>query len=205
MENKKEKRTSEILEELRSSCVKGNRVSVGDFVTKLSDRSYGLAIFIFGLITGIVPGVSVIFSVPIVIIAIQMILNQKQIWIPKFLSEKTFSESVLRKALGKTIPVLRFIERFIRPRMNILTSDVAEKFIALILIMLAFIVFLPLPGFNFFPAMCMCVLAIGILEKDGLLIFLGSFISLGSIYFMGFLIIKATHKFIDYIHHSIIS
>ncbi len=199
MKHKETKRTSEILEDLRKGCTKHKKVSVGDFTEKLSHRAFGLIIFIFGIINGIVPGVSVIFSIPILIIGVQMILGQNKIWLPKWIAKRKFSENHLSSALGKTIPVLKFIEKFIRPRLNFLTTDIAEKFIALILIALALVVFLPLPGFNLLPAAAMCLIALGILEKDGLLILIGSLVSIAGIWLMGFVIIKALMVVFNYV------
>jgi len=184
------KRTSQILEDLKNSSGSG-KISVGAFTEKLSERAYGLIIFIFGLITGIIPGVSIIFSIPIIIIAVQMILSQNRIWLPKWIAKKTFSETLLKAGLKKTIPVLKLLEKFIRPRLDFLTTDLAEKFVAVILIALAMVAFLPLPGFNMVPAAAMCVLALGILEKDGLLILIGALASIIGIWLMGFVIIKA--------------
>ena len=191
MKKTENKRTSEILLDLKNSCANHCKISVGEFTEKLSDRAFGLIIFIFALINGIVPGVSVIFSIPIVIIGVQMILGQNKIWLPKWIAKRRFSENHLSAALGKTIPVLKFIEKFIRPRLNILTTDLAEKFVAIILIALAAVVFLPIPGLNMIPAAAMCIIALGILEKDGLLILIGSIISIAGIWLTGCVIIKA--------------
>lgn len=193
------KRTSAILEDLRDDCKDDGKLSVGEFTARLSDRAFGLIIFIFGIINGVVPGVSVIFSIPILIIGVQMILGQQQIWLPKWIANRKVSEAHLKMALAKTVPVLKVLETLIRPRLNFLTTDTAEKFIAVILIALAIVIFLPLPGFNMIPAAAMCVIALGILEKDGLLILIGSIASIIGIWLMSFVIIKALTALFTYV------
>jgi len=163
------KRTSQILQELVDAHPKSGQISVNEFVERLSDRTFGLGILIFGLINAFVPGASVIFTAPIFIIAGQMILGQHKLWIPKWLGKKSFSEEIVDKVLKKIIPSLKLVEKFIRPRMTRFTDVTAEKFMAIIIILLNILVLPPIPGLNMIPSLCCCLMALALLENDGLL------------------------------------
>ena len=172
------KRTSEVLQEIVDSSPANHKISVQDFITKLSDRAFGLAIIIFALINAFVPGVSIIFSIPIFTIAIQIILGHHKIWVPKWIAKQEFSESIVDKALRRIIPTLRLIEKFFKPRMLFLVSGKGEKFLAILMIMLDFLVLLPIPGLNLVPSLCVCFIAISIMESDGLLALITSTMSI---------------------------
>jgi hypothetical protein len=178
MESEQDKRTSEILEDIINLHPTSKKVSVEDFLTRLSDRAFGIAIMIFSLVNAFIPGVSIIFSIPVFTIAGQMILGQHQIWVPKWLKSKSFRENIVDKALRKVIPTLKLLEKFIKPRMTAVTSRRGEKFIAVVIILLNLLVVLPIPGLNMIPSLCVCLLALCLLEDDGLLASLSLFGSL---------------------------
>lgn len=173
MSKVREKRTSEILEEIISLNPSSDKISVQDFVTKLSDRAFGiglgLALIIFGLVNAFIPGVSVIFAIPIFTLAGQMLLGQHYIWVPKWLAKKSFRENIVDKALRKIIPSMRFLEKFIKPRMSSVTDRNGEKLMAFLIILLNILVVPPIPGLNMIPSLCICLMALALLEDDGLL------------------------------------
>jgi hypothetical protein len=185
----KTSRTSEILEEILQSS-DNHQVTVREFVDRLSDRTFGLVIVVFSMIDAIVPFASTVFSIPIILVAIQMILGQHKIWIPKRVAEKKFSQRTIKKALKRSIPTLKFMEKFIKPRALWVTSNIGERVIAFVILILALVVALPAPGFNLLPALCMCFLAIGIMERDGMMLIIGSIFSIATVYGISFAIYK---------------
>lgn len=193
----KAKRTSKILAELSDSCVEEDAITVEQFIEKLGHRAQALAILVFSLsaiIAGIVPGFSTLVGVPIIFIAIQIVLGRSGIGLPKKIRQKPISPSLVRGSLQRALPTLRKVEKFLRPRLTLLLHPVAERFVAFIIMVLAIILSLPIPGGNFLPSMSIAVLALALLEKDGLLLLL----AVGSIFFTGGLMIELIDQAIIY-------
>ena len=60
-----------------------------------------------------------------------------------------------------------------RPRFTFLAKPPAEYLIGAICLLLSIILFLPIPLGNMLPAFTICVLALGVLERDGVWIGIG--------------------------------
>ncbi len=70
---------------------------------------------------GAIPGLPAITSVIVVIFAVQMLLAQKHVWLPRWLKERTIDGAKLAKGLGAFRPVARFVDHLLRPRLLFLT------------------------------------------------------------------------------------
>lgn len=141
------------------------------------DRGFAIAIIIFNmpsvLPTGFIPGSTTIFAIPVIFFAFQMLIGMKAIWLPRRFLKKYYPTETKRKILLKAKGYLTPMEKYIKPRYTFITGANAERFIALFIIFLALVVALPIPGANFIPALGISILALGLLEKDGLITMIG--------------------------------
>lgn len=184
----KPKKTSRVIAEIIADCLEDNTVTVEEFLGKMGHKALALAILVFAIsavIAGVVPGFSTLVGVPIMFIAGQMVLGRNTVFLPKKIREKQISAQVIRGALAQSIPTLRWIEKFLRPRAAWLTSGVSERAIAAIIVILAGILALPIPGGNFLPSFTISLLALAILERDGVFLLL----TVGTLFFTGGLMI----------------
>lgn len=177
------RRTSILLRQIHDRCGEGT-VSVGTFTALLGDRAFALAILIFSLptvVAGAVPGFSTLTAVPIMLIAAQMALGRAVIWLPRKVAQKEFSQSVLKVALLKTIRPVVWLEKFLRPRMRWVGHPLGERLVGSVIVLLALVLSLPIPGGNLLPSVGISLLALSVLERDGVLAALGLvFIAVGS-------------------------
>lgn len=193
----KHRRTTEVLQEIAEGATK-EAISLKDFNSKLGDRSFGLGLFVFGLLN-FLPLLSIVFAIPVIFISIQMIIGYDSIKLPKFLEDKTFNERTLARLIEKYLPYIRAIETYIKPRFDFLTNNFFEKIIGVICLLLGIIILAPIPGANGIPAICICLMAAAIMEKDGLLILISILLSIATAYLIQaavVAVISATIKFI---------
>ncbi len=191
MQNNNE-RTTDILARISQTFGDG-RITLGEFMSRLSDRAFGLAILIFALPNTLplgIPGISSICAVPIALFALQMLLGRQKVWLPRFIRKQSFEEKSLKLVLDKTMPHLKKLDKIFKPRCFFATSNLAERIVGFIIIIHAAIIFLPIPGGNFIPAICMCMLALGLLERDGLVVLIGIICSFITVVGMTAIIIK---------------
>lgn len=181
------KRTTELLKEIADNA-HNEAISVKEFNEKLGDRSFGIALIVFGILNNL-PLMSAVFSIPVIYISWQMIIGLKQIHLPKFLEDKKFNEKTLARMIYKILPTLQFVEVFIKPRLDFMTSPAMERFVGVLCLILGIIIFLPFPGANTFPSFCVCLMAAAILEKDGLLMLVALSITIATLFAVQFVLV----------------
>lgn len=173
----KARRSSEILNNITSETKTDEALSFGEIIKRLGERTFGLGLIFFALPAAlpfsVIPGISFVFSLPIVFIAIQMIMARKSLWIPPFLSQYAISCSKVNEIINKTIPYLTKIERLLKPRLVFMCSRIMEIITGIVILLLAFLLMLPIPFSNFILASLIIVFSLGWMEKDGLFILLG--------------------------------
>jgi len=181
------RRTSDLLRDITTSPHQGD-VSIGDFVSLLGDRSFALVILIFALPNAVpvpgIPGFSTLTGVPIMLLALQIALGRDTIWLPERVAKKRFSCTFLTKVINKAMPAMLWIEKCLHPRWVWVCEGISERAIGMLIVVLAAILALPMPGGNFLPGLSILLLALALLEKDGKLALAGVIFSVGSIVFM---------------------
>jgi len=152
------------------------RITVGDILDALDARAFGLATLIFSLpsIVPMPPGVPTVIGVALLIVSFQMVIGRHELWLPRFLTKRSFSRKALVSALEKLAPRLEAVEKVARPRLFFLTGKIGTVLIGLLVMFMAIVLILPLPpGGNFPPALACAVLGMGLVERDGVIILIG--------------------------------
>jgi hypothetical protein len=162
--------TSELLEDL-TDAFPNERVTVGELLDRLENRAIGLLLLILALPMCIpnVPGISTVFGILLLAPSLQLLLGGKKLSLPNFMRAWTFPREGLRKAVSAAAPVLRRIEKFIRPRLNGVTHFPFTIFFGLQTLIMSLVLILPIPGGNWPPGMTISITALALLQRDGLL------------------------------------
>jgi len=111
-------------------------------------------------------------------------------WLPNVILKREFSTEMLTNALNKGAKLIGRIDKFIHPRLNILTSStIINRFHGIALIMAGLLLVLPLsfiPFSNTLPAFAVVFLAAGLIQRDGLFIIFGYItLAMSMMYFGG--------------------
>ncbi|MGY5878416.1 exopolysaccharide biosynthesis protein, partial [Wolbachia endosymbiont of Nasonia oneida] len=88
-----------------------------------------------------------------------------------------FQRSTLALVVEKTSPILKKIEKFMKPRISFIFLGPGEKILAFMMLLCAIIIALPLPFTHFLPAIGITLISLGIMGKDGFLSTLGVLVS----------------------------
>jgi hypothetical protein len=159
-----------------------DRVTMGELVDRLGGRAFGLLILVLAIPNavglGTLPGLSTVFGVPQLLIALQRTAGRDHPWLPRRLRARSVARADLERVIGKTRKYLHKIERVLRPRWPAFTSPIATRLVAAVVALLAALISLPLPFANQPPAIAITVLAVGMIAGDGLVVALGLFVSL---------------------------
>ena len=152
-------------------------VTLREVIVVLQGRAYNLLMLLLALpclLPVPVPGLSTIFGLVVAVIALRLTLGQKP-WLPASLLDRELPPKFFPTLLGGARRVLRFLEVMLKPRQLWLTASPRLcQLHAFIILMAALVLLLPLPpGTNFTPAICIVIMAGGLLERDGRFILAG--------------------------------
>lgn len=162
----------------------GERVSLNDLRFALGDRAFGALMVIFAapnLIPVSIPGLSAVLGVPLMLLSAQLMLGQPHPWFPRFLGRRSFSTGDFRLVMDRTLPILARIERVLGPRLGWLTSWGGERFLGFFCLVLAVVLALPIPFGNLLPGLAIVLLALALIEKDGLAYLAGLGVGIASL------------------------
>lgn len=147
-------------------------LTLGKLVILLERRGFGFLLLLFSLPSALpfslIPGFSMVFSIPLIFIAVQMLLGSKSVWLPKFLANKELPHKTLCRIISPTVRILRAIEHLLKERWKFMTTPIMERFSGLLILFLAIGVVLPIPLTNAWIAAIIAIFALGMIEEDGL-------------------------------------
>ena len=157
-----------------------DRITIEDIMIAMNSGGFGLVLMFFSLPTLIPlpPPFPSLFSLPVVIFALQMMIGLKAPKLPKFISKKTIKRALLANILEKSSIYFAKVEVFLKPRLLFLSSGFFEKIIGFFLLIFALLILTPLPLSNFLPGVAILVTSFGLIEKDGVIIILGLLIGI---------------------------
>jgi len=150
------------------------RISVGDLLAALGDRAIGALMFFFAApnILPVPPGVSTLLGAPLLFLSAQLMLGMRP-WLPGVITRRSISRDDLATLVRRIVPWLAKAEKLLKPRASVLVRPPVEYFVGLVCLVLAAILMLPVPLGNTLPALAISLLALGVLERDGVWIGIG--------------------------------
>lgn len=170
----------DFFDHIRKTTQNTETVSLELILDVAGRRSFGSILLIAGIITlapiiGDIPGVPTIMGVLTFLIAIQMLLNRNNLWLPNFLLNRSVDSEKLTNALKKIHKPARFIDRYLKPRLTFLVEGIMTYAIAGICIFIA----MAMPVMEFIPfsaniaGILLTTLGLSIITRDGLPILIG--------------------------------
>lgn len=159
-------------------------LTIGEALETMGKAGFGFVMLLLSLPAMIpIPGpFGMVFGSALAIVALQFAFGVRALWLPALLRNRRVSARSFALLQHHAAPMLATIERFVRPgRMAALTGRRLPYVLALPVFALAVAVALPIPFGNLAPVTAICVLAVGLVEKDGLVVMLGLLLSFGAL------------------------
>lgn len=197
--------TSKKLDEIQEELPDEN-ISLKELINVMSGEGLQFMIIILiapFLIPASIPGSSTPFGILIILLEIAY-LNNKSLYIPDFIGKYEISKENVLKLFDIIKKALGYVEKISKPRGKLSSKKYVLKINAVVNILLAFLLFLPLPipFTDFIPATSMLLLAVSTLEHDSYLMILGyvaailTVIYFSSVGYVGIEIIRLTLNYI---------
>lgn len=186
-----EKKTSEVLEGV-IAAMRGEHVTLREILAQMGESGLLLLCGLLSLpflFPVSIPGVSTVFGAGIVLISIAITFNRLP-WLPEKLADRRLESGKLVPVLERGVNVLKRIDRYIRPRLPVLTKGaLMNRVNGLVLTFSGLLLMMPLsfiPFSNTLPGVAILLLSAGISQRDGVVVAAGYALAvLTVIYFAG--------------------
>lgn len=178
------KSIGDILDRIEGLAKNKDEVALGDVVEALGNRGYGPFLLVPALLEmspiGGIPGLPTVLAAIIILLAVQMLIGRKHLWLPGFLTRRSVSSSKARKATSKLRGFARFMDRWFHGRLPKLTQGAFVRVAAFLCICLALTV--PplelLPFASTAPMAAIAAFGLALLVRDGLLMIIATVLAL---------------------------
>lgn len=159
--------------------LEGEKVALGMLIYRLRRRSFG-GVLLFLALLSLIPGISLLTGLITIILGGQLGLGFKAPQLASRINAMNLDTEKLKRVIEYIVPYLKRLEHYVKPRWAVLTNAPATFVIGLFVVLQALLILVPLPFTGLLPVLTICLFALGLLEKDGLLIIIASLFSFAS-------------------------
>lgn len=181
------KSVGDILDRIEEIGRREEKVELGHVVEAMGHRSHGPFLLIPALIEmspiGGIPGLPTVLAAIIVLVAVQILIGRKHLWLPGFISRRSVKADTACKATAKLRGFSRFMDRWFHGRLPHFTSGWYVRAAAIACILLALTV--PpleiLPFASTAPMFAIASFGLAMLVRDGLLMIVAFALSVAAV------------------------
>lgn len=152
----------------------GQPVTLGALLAATGARSHGAALLMLSLPEALplpVPSFGAILGVPLLVVSAHLALFGQAGVLPRRLQGWKLPPMLTAALRGRVADAVRCGEAISRPRWLPLAR--MDRFLGMTCVCLSILLLVPLPLFNVPPALCLALIAWGMLQRDGLAIAAG--------------------------------
>jgi hypothetical protein len=160
--------TSVVLQRLHDD-LPTDHFTLGWLMHSLDKRSFGIIMILLALVA-IVPGLSIVAGMLLMIPAFQMIAGKPAPVFPRRIAARSLPTRRLAAVVQRSVPVLRYLEKAIHPRWHAHFEAAKRPVGAVVALLSATLVFIPIPLSNMVPALAIALISLAYLEEDGVLL-----------------------------------
>lgn len=151
------------------------QVSLRSVVEAVGNRSFGPLLLLAGItlispLSGI-PGMATVMGILVILIASQLLLGRRYFWLPSWLLDRSLSRAKVLTMIRWMRPPARYIDHFLRPRLDFFIRGFSIYLIAIICITIA----LSMPAMELIPfsassaGVAITTFGLSLIAHDGLL------------------------------------
>lgn len=172
---------SQLLLELVDKTKDKEVISLGEINNHLSECGFAILMILFAFPMAIPlpypPGFTTVLGIPLFIFSIQMIMKMDKPFLPHWISKREIKVSHLCFAIEKSTKYFLKAEKVLKPRLPYFSSYSGERLIGVMSLLCSVSVILPIMFGNAIPSAGICIMALGLLSKDGVVIIVGTIVS----------------------------
>jgi hypothetical protein len=170
----------DVLDRIGDAQSKDGRVSIGSLFQTIGRRSFGPVLLFAALVMsapviGDIPGVPVLSGLIIILVAVQLLLHRDHVWLPQWLLRRSASREKVDRAVEKLRKPARFVDRFLRHRLERLTrGGMAQLILAVCILTSCATPFMELVPFSANVAgAALTAFGLALIANDGVFVLVG--------------------------------
>jgi len=175
--------------------IETNSTDEGITLNQLLERTEGRGFYLVVILLALpfivplsIPGVSTVLGLSVSLLSLKLAFGQ-QPRLPRFMGNRRFSPEVQRRVLGGSVKFLRVVEKLVKPRRTPwMATRPARALNSVIMALMGLLLALPFPPLppltNALPCYCIILLAVSMMEEDGVTIWFAYALSLGTIIYL---------------------
>lgn len=187
--------------------ITGETVSIGDLVEHLHERGFGFLLLILSvpmaLPLPVPPGINILLASPLILLTAQQAIGYHQIWLPQWIMRKSIKREKMSIIIQKSIPWFEKLDLIIKPRMEFLTRGMSSNIVGILGLIMALAICVPLPMTNTVPSLGIALMAVGLINRDGLAVIAGALIGIIWVFLLSTIIIFLGTEGIDLVKETI--
>lgn len=151
------------------------RLGVGELVDKAQEAGFGFLLAVLALIAIPFFGLSTPFGLAVALCGAQMLVGKTRPWLPQRARRRSLKMAMLDRVVQMLSRRTRWLSRITRRRWEVLLRGPMWSIVGLGVVLqgLGLALPLPIPGSNMIFLIPIFIYAIGLLERDGVLIAIG--------------------------------
>ena len=167
---------------LNSLCemTEGETVTVRDLLNAVGRRSYGPILLLLGFVSisplTLIPGATWLVALVTLLISLQIVVGKRFPWVPSRFLRFEFKRKYLVDGIDSARKYAHMTDRYLKPRLTILTAPFFAQLVALICVAAALIT-IPLGLFPFgpvLPGLTIFLFGLGLTSRDGVFLLLAA-------------------------------
>jgi hypothetical protein len=155
---------------------RGKVMTVGGLLHAFGARAPGVLLMLLGVLL-IVPKaglpVGFIVAAGIALVAVQMLMGKTGFQVPERVAARELPPKAARRILLFSFRRFRWLEKHLKPRMGRFTSASMKPLLAIVMLLLAAVVVLPIPFGDMLPGVAILMIGAGLVLGDGMAIIVG--------------------------------
>jgi hypothetical protein len=160
--------TSVVLQRLHDE-MPTDHFTLGWLLRGLHKRSFGIIMLLLALVA-ITPGLSIVAGLLLMIPAFQMIAGMPAPVFPRRIAAHPLPAKHLAAVVQRVVPMLGYLETVVHPRWHTPLETTKRLVGAVVMILSATLVFIPIPLSNVIPALVIALISLAYIEEDGVLL-----------------------------------
>lgn len=159
---------------------KHEKLSLKKIMNQTHESVFGFLLVVLSLPSALpvpAPGYSIPFGIAIIILSVQIIFGKKVPWFPDKIKNKELSIEKFKTGLQKINKFITFFEHLVKPRFSWIHKK-GSLLLGLLILLCGISMLIPIPGTNTIPALGVFVIALGMIEEDGLMEIIGVLVAL---------------------------
>ncbi len=190
-EPRKPQNLEDLLRELEGTVDREPETTIAQIDQAIGPRSFGPLLVIVGLagVTPLaaVPTVPSLLAFCIIIVAVQLVFGRRSFWLPGWFLRRHVKRSVIRRSVRLAKPPARFVDRLIKPRLEVFTGALATRLVAVVCALIAMatppLELLPLAAA--LPSLAILAFGLGLVARDGVLVLFATAVSGVALFLVG--------------------